>query len=425
MNNKLNKKALIAFGLAGVLLVTAIILGNQMHSDDSFSETYLFPQAGEGSAVFFWAFLVLMFIAIRFLVKESNNQINNNVASDNSAIETEVDRIRKQYDEKCKKIYNKYINEGYDINDDMTNEIIGKSYDIPKEELIKLYYNGEKVIKEEKIIALNKKMTDLRTKELEISNKDKEESTFYGKNKYLRVLNERLEGVNAIKELSRIMSNSYVSGAVQARNVRQSDPYILGGMAEGIAGPGAGIMTASRVQAENERRKLEGEITAQNSLKSATRWAGEEKKAGRMALGLERIIGCINEALIIDDINQLQDKIKFTNIDYKILETNNFNVSVEYVLEDLKILNKDGLLDGSFKVDVLDESENVVATGYYNGGNVEINDDNSVYTFNMGLNNGEKFSVICIANDSDNINSQNKYHVELEPIHLWILEKKW
>lgn len=87
------------------------------------------------------------------------------------------------------------------------------------------------------------------------------------------------------------------------------------------------------------------------------------------------------------------------------------------------ILNKDGVLDGSFKVNVLDEFENIVATGYYNADNIDMTEDNKVYTFNMGFNNKNKFNVICISNNYNNVNLQEKYHVVIEPVHMWMIEK--
>ena len=251
--DKLNKKALITWGIAGVSLVVAMILGEQMHSDDSFMETYLFPQAGEGSAVFFWLFLVCVVIGIYFFIKGTDGEISKVVVSNNSVEETEADKIRREYNNRCKKIYNKYKKDGYDLNDDFTNEIISRSYNITNEELVKLYNNGKKILEEEKLLEFKRKLEEQRTKELEINKKDEEETNLYGKDKYLKFLNERLEGFNAIKQFSRIMGESYISGSVQARNVKQVDPYIFGGMANGIAGSAAGLMTASKIQADNEK----------------------------------------------------------------------------------------------------------------------------------------------------------------------------
>lgn len=73
--SKVNTLAMICFCVSIVSIVVAFVLGNMMHEDESFVETYLFPQGGEGSAVFFWLALVLIIIGVYFLLKMKTCEI--------------------------------------------------------------------------------------------------------------------------------------------------------------------------------------------------------------------------------------------------------------------------------------------------------------------------------------------------------------
>lgn len=417
---KINTRILISFAISIISFIVAIILGNQMHSDDTFYDTYLFPQAGEGSAVFFWLAIICLVIGVYSIFKKEQTKIIIEENLKKEKTEEEI-RIKNEFDDKSKKIYAKYIKEGYEIENDSISEIICKSYNITKEELISLYNRGKEIEESKQQQIINNK----KEGQLEIFNAEKEKTKIFGKNKYLNLLNERYEGYEAIQKLSKIMSSSYISGAHQAQNVRETDPYIFGGIADGIAGPAAGLMTASRIQKENERRKAEGKIIAENSLKSATRWSKEASKAGSVKVNLKKMIDNINEALIIDELEELKDKIKFKNTKYKILDTKNFEISTEYLLSDLNILNKEALLDGSFKISVIDKDNTVVATGYYNAGNVDVDESANVITSNMGLNIDDSFEIICISNDYKKIDLKEEYQIKIEPINLWLIEINW
>jgi hypothetical protein len=68
-------KSAILLGISVLLLIVAIYLGNIMHSDDTFVETYFFPQAGEGSAFFFWNSMIFLVISfVTFINIEDNGQ---------------------------------------------------------------------------------------------------------------------------------------------------------------------------------------------------------------------------------------------------------------------------------------------------------------------------------------------------------------
>lgn len=66
--SSLNTISLVLWSISPILLIIAMVLGNSMHSDDDFIETFLFPQAGEGSAVFFWLFIICLVAGTFFFI---------------------------------------------------------------------------------------------------------------------------------------------------------------------------------------------------------------------------------------------------------------------------------------------------------------------------------------------------------------------
>lgn len=66
--SSLNTISLVLWSVSPILLIIAIVLGNSIHPDDDFMETYLFPLAGEGSAVFFWLFIICLVVATFFFI---------------------------------------------------------------------------------------------------------------------------------------------------------------------------------------------------------------------------------------------------------------------------------------------------------------------------------------------------------------------
>ena len=123
------------------------------------------------------------------------------------------------------------------------------------------------------------------------------------------------------------------------------------------------------------------------------------------------------EIKLYDDRNQekLKDLIDIKAIDYRILDTNNFiiNLKMEYI-NDIKILDKSAVLDGSFKINILDDNNNVVALGYLNG------EYNNVSTFGFYK---QMYSVLCGNTGFYEVNKNFKYKVIIEPVRLWLIEK--
>ena len=141
----------------------------------------------------------------------------------------------------------------------------------------------------------------------------------------------------------------------------------------------------------------------------------------------DKFLNIINSALIDkSNVNSNFKLIDISNIKYELDEFNNFIVFLNCrTNHDFKILNKKAVLDGSLKIEVLD-NDTVVAVGYLNGKiNTELVNELGYYTGNSryhfyGFN--ETCIITCIPFDIMTIDSNKKYEIKISPINLWLME---
>lgn len=141
----------------------------------------------------------------------------------------------------------------------------------------------------------------------------------------------------------------------------------------------------------------------------------------------DKFLNIINSALIDkSNVNSNFKLIDISNIKYELDEFNNFIVFLNCrTNHDFIILNKKAVLDGSLKIEVLD-NDTVVAVGYLNGKiKTELVNELGYYTGNSryhfyGFN--ENFTITCIPFDIMTIDSNKKYEIKISPINLWLME---
>lgn len=341
---------------------------------------------------------------------------------ENKTTKIENAKVR-EYDENCVKVYEIYLKDNYDIKNEEVNRIISKSHNIPIEEIKSMYERGKEVA----IIRENeKKLAEImskREKEDAVFRNEMQMSILSGKDKYLDFLNKKLEGYKAVQFTYNLLSDAYVSGAVQARNPQQTDPYFYAGIANGIGGPASAMMTASEIAAKNEKAKRDGEIIAQNSLNEAVKMSIEAQKSNDIISNLENMINSVNNSLIDDDTEKNFDKMKIIKTSYKILETKNIEVTINYELDTINILNKAGILDGSLYISVFNSKQEKIADGYYNTPNMDIEEDKYVIYSDIGFKSKGSLQTVCVSENYKEIDSNETYTIKVEPVNLWVMEK--
>ena len=335
--------------------------------------------------------------------------------------EKEKNEAEQKYINDSKTIYSYYKQNGYDINDDETNEIISSTKNITVEKLKELYSNGEILVLKEKQLKEAKLLQSERTQEEEKINLAKEKIKLVGKNKYLSILDDRIEAFDAMKKLANIMSDSYISGAVNASKPKKTDPFIFGGMAEGIAGPAAGLMVASKIERENQEREAKSKEVAKASMEAAGEWRNKAHTYSGPLSKFRKLRDKFDAALIVNDIEKAKSKITISNIEYKILKTKNFLVEFILKTENIRLLDKDALIDGSIKVNIFDKDNNLIAEGYHSAKNISINDNQEI-DVSYGFREFNCPRVYCKTLDYSKIQENSKYKVEIEFLNLWIVE---
>ena len=325
------------------------------------------------------------------------------------------------YDNACKEIYEYYEDNHYDITDKKTNDIIATTKNIIFEDIVEMYNHGKEIIEQEIIAEEIAAKEEKLAEEISKYEKAKESASLLHKDKYLYALKDKLEAFEAMAKLSDIMQSGYISGAVQAKKPRKSDPYILGGMANGIAGPGAGLMVASSVAKENARREAEGRKESEASINEAIKWSKIKDRYNTPLEELRAAKELIENALIDKDSEAAKKLIKITNKRCKLLETGNFKVTFTVKAELANILGKEAIVDGVIKINVLDEENNIVAEGYYTGKNVSVSESNYISML-FGFRETDSAKVYCKALDYTKIDINKKYKVEAEITDAWIME---
>ena len=97
------------------------------------------------------------------------------------------------------------------------------------------------------------------------------------------------------------------------------------------------------------------------------------------------------------------------------------------LLNDVTIVGKKGILDGSLKIDVVDSAGNVVAMGYYLApgfGDFDKLSNQSEPDKGFGCENGtiRRIDIICIVTGNQTINSAEGLQCRINPEKMWTIE---
>lgn len=371
---------------------------------------------------------VLFFYSV--FKNKNSNKIANNVSND-------VKEKNEYNNELAVKIYSKCLVKGIMDIDSAKNidalDVIAYSYGVDDIALAKEYfYLGEKKFKDRENEKKSKwnddRLKDIRDRELKIYNEAKRSADIVGKDKYTYSLKKDLEYGYKALELSEKAEKIGLTD--MNAKARKSDWAIWGGMANGIAGPAAGIATAIDIQ----RKNIEAEKNILHVRESGKNLYKEAKKVQRdlpKALENEELMKKYFEDRLIDDRNpdEKMNNLMITNIEYFITAGRNFNIKAKYKCnKDITLVDSEAILDGSLKIEVYDIEDSMVASGYYVAPGIEKFDLN--YTGNDGFDlnssgfekNGE-INCICISNNYRDVDEDIEYKVIIKPFHLWIIEK--
>lgn len=392
------------------------------------TSTFAFPAKGKPDVdysllrtcyivIIFW----LVIISIPYIKKYFKNKKEKEQREELKAKKREELKVR-EYDDECIRVYELYEKNNYDINNDEVNRIISASHNIPLEHIKSMYKRGKEaeIIRENE--AILRKIEFQRKKETTLFEQEKQNINLIGKEKYLDFLNKKLNAHKAIQFAYDALGDAYISGSVEAKNVKQTDPYFFAGIANGIGGRTASLMTANEIINENENKKIEGAIISQNSMNEAVKMKEESLKSNDVIKNLNYMINIINNSLIDNDTSNNFEKMIITKKLYKVLNTNNIEVVINYELGDISVLDRIGIMDGSLDIRVLNSKNEEVAQGYYNAPNILLENEKYVDCSNVGFKPKGSIKVLCISKNYNDVNPNEEYKIIVKPVNLWIIE---
>ena len=193
-------------------------------------------------------------------------------------------------------------------------------------------------------------------------------------------------------------------------------------MANGTLGPTGALMTANDIMNENEKKKIKGEIISQNSMNEAVKMKKESLKSIDVIKSLTYMISIINNSLIDNNTSNNFEKMIITKKLYKVLDTNNIEVIINYELGEISVLDRDGLMDGTLYISVRNSKNEEVAQGYYNAPNISLEDENDVDCSNVGFKPKGTIKVLCVSKNYNDVNPDDEYKIIVKPVNLWIIE---
>ena len=287
------------------------------------------------------------------------------------------------------------------------------------EEAKEIFQYGEELMEEDKEREFQKK----RKPELDLARKQYEEVQLFGKEKYTYMAKAK----RVIDTTYDVLRRAQISGAYnQLLNTRAEEPdwAFWGGIADGLAGTGAGIATASFIQAQNAKASANAAQMRADAVAALDYY--HNNPIDRLHIETESDTDDVAyiESRLFSANNQDEwfKSLKFSDVTFEITEGKNFIVQGKISCPNsFKLCDRISVLDGSIEVSVRNKtSGQIVATGYFSApGAANLN------LLEVGFCSEFVFQAICICDQYSDITSGiclYKYECEFKPHKLWLIE---
>lgn len=300
--------------------------------------------------------------------------------------------------EKAKLIVSTYL--GNENADDF------KEYCEEAKEKIEWDQRAKEIEEEEKKEAL---LNKIRKKEKQFYNKTMKYASLYGRDKrkqyYIdsaEIFSQRSSADTKRKELS----DQIFKHSNQLAGGTDVDWAIAGGIADAIAGPGAGIATAAEIQLQNaaaEPKRREIEMNAYLASIESEKSAEENQNSAEHYFELAQECG----TKLLDDSNPMDlfNRISPTLKSFVVTETGAVKATIETKAAKKKIFDSvDAVIDGTIKAKIQQNNKTI--------GEI-------IFVLpRLGSKCKAKIEGICISLNDPNA----EYELTLEPNLLWAIE---
>ena len=205
-------------------------------------------------------------------------------------------------------------------------KILANKYELSYPDgILALYEQGLNAHKEISQKIVNDKLADLRIIEQKEYKELNKYALLYGKMKTISMLNDKMNEL-----LNRAESaNQYSDMLVRSAQQREYNWGIWGGIADGIAGPGAGIATAISIQETNAKIRTQNEATMKTIIPQYMFITNNASQNRKNALEIEKQIQIVKEKLIDEEIleEDIFKNLSITNTSIEVSETGAFKIS--------------------------------------------------------------------------------------------------
>lgn len=269
----------------------------------------------------------------------------------------------------------------------------------------------------------------------EIINNQNEVANLEGKDKYLDVLKQNYEKTEAErKKLAEARATAIqLIGIIAASggstsNIKPQPDWktsALAGAATAIGGPLAGMMVVSDAMVQNTKAR-NNTYNEEEALKQRSQWINDNlqpviekanKEMGSLSgASIKRKIDSFDLLIDTGYVSEKTENITSEVKDYQIITSYEMNVDVEISVNEVEILGKSAIIDGSISIIVYD-GETKVASGILSAPGYGITDIDGI-----GFRN-ETYRVICFS-PKGLLNNNADIRIITTPINLWYIENR-
>lgn len=256
-------------------------------------------------------------------------------------------------------------------------------------------------LSDEKLAKENLKQKEEQKKEYALLNRY---AQYYGRDKKIAILTDRM---NELLRTADSLQNG-VNQLVKSAQERELDWAILGGFADGIAGPAAGIATALNVQAKNVEIRARNEATIKAAVPLYMFANDSASDNRRNAQTIKKQIESIKVKLISDTSDEdIMNNLKIYNETVDVFDTGAFKVeaTVKTIKKFIIFGDVPAIADGTIIAHVFEDGKEIGVANM----TIPLNGVSGIVNImGMGLAGASK----------------NKSHtVTFSPGQLWLIER--
>ncbi|MCR5202193.1 MAG: hypothetical protein K6D02_03750 [Lachnospiraceae bacterium] len=248
-----------------------------------------------------------------------------------------------------------------------------------------------------------------------------------GKDKYYKDIIEKYEALKSAKKVENYMSGFHAHKALNyEEKPTQINSSIMGGIADGIGGTGAGMAAYMDAERENAEERMRA---AERTAKERQRSYEEYKRSKDNIAMIDKKIKELKEKVDylkpkMCDMSNPEEKMKMLTFEKVTVKSDiapflRFNGFIDFDGKPT-VLGNEARLDGIFKIVVRDpDNSEIIGVGYYCPPGENEGTDLRKVGFKYG---GIKFETMGKMYDGKIFDEYKEYKVDIFPMYLWTIE---